>query len=545
MKWYNYSVAVILTGAVLAGCTKLDTEPTGSTVTSAQKAQVIASNPDMVSASVSGITAMFSVYMNAITYAERHNDFGYPSVMLFLDSRGTDLVSDDIGYNWFSYGLDFTDCRFTDQVTENVWATLYNQIYSANQVVAIMDKEELAEKLKNGETISEAENLSLYYLSQALAIRAFDYFNLAQIYQFTYKGNEDKPCVPLILDTNANEAAADGCPRSTVQQVYDQITEDLDYAIQFLETTTVKRPDKRYVDACVAHGLRARVRLVMNDWAGAEADATYVIENTEATPLSIAEASKPGFKKMTEPNWLWGIAIAETDRVVTSGIVNWPSHMGSLNYGYASVGAWRRINKKLYNSIPDSDARKGWFLDADSMSKNLTPEQQDYVINTAGCPGYTQVKFAPYNDELYVSTNANDIILMRIEEIYLILAEAQVRNNKVGDGAKTLSDFISTYRDDSFSIASADADAVINSIVFQRRIELWGEGQSYFDILRLNKGIDRRGGGFDDKFVFNLSADDPHLIYQLPKAEIEANKAISDADNNPDGGTAVPVPDTE
>ena len=544
MKWYNYIVAVLLTGAVLAGCTKLDTEPTGSTITSKQKAEVIASNPGMVSASVSGITAMFSVYMNAILTASRHNDFGYPAVMLFLDTRGVDMVGLDIGYNWFSYGLDFTDCRFTDQVTQNVWATLYNQIYSANQVVAIMEKDQLAEKLKNGETISEAENLSLYYLAQALAIRAFDYFNLAQIYQFTYKGNEDKPCVPLILDTNANEAAADGCPRSTVQQVYDQINEDLDFAIQFLEATTITRPDKRYVDACVAHGIRARVRLVMNDWAGAEADAAYVLENTDATPISFKEASKPGFKKMTEPNWLWGIAIAETDRVVTSGIVNWPSHMGSLNYGYASVGAWRMINHKLYNTIPASDARKGWFLDADSMSPNLTAEQQAYVIDEAGCPGYTQVKFAPYNDELYVSTNANDIILMRVEEIYLILAEAQAHNNKVADAAKTLGDFVTTYRDPSFTVAAEEA-AVVDATILQRRIELWGEGQSYFDILRLNKGMDRRGGGFDAKFVFNLPADDPHLIYQLPKSEIEANKAISDADNNPDGGTAEPVPDTE
>ena len=126
MKWYKYSVAAILLGAVLAGCTKLDTEPTGSTVTSKQKEEVVAANPDMVSASVSGITAMFSVYMNAILTASRHNDFGYGSIMLLLDTRGTDLVGDDIGYNWFSYGLDLTDRIYNDagNCTLIVWATL-------------------------------------------------------------------------------------------------------------------------------------------------------------------------------------------------------------------------------------------------------------------------------------------------------------------------------------------------------------------------------------------------------------------------------------
>ena len=531
MKWYNYSVAILLTGAVLAGCTKLDTEPTGSTVTSKQKEEVVAENPAMVSASVSGITAMFSVYMNAVS-GSRHNDFGYPAVMLFLDSRGRDLVSEDIGYNWFSAGLDLiSDRTFNYAATLNVWATLYNQIYAANQVIGIMDPE-------------TDDSVSQYYLAQALAIRAFDYFNLAQIYQFNYKGNESKPCVPLILDTNANDVAANGCGRNTVQEVYDQIVADINLAVALLEKSAEVRPDKRYVSAAVAHGIRARIRLVMQDYSGAAEDAKYVIDSGEATPISIAEASKPGFIKMTEPNWLWGIAIAETDRVVTSGIVNWPSHMGSLNYGYASVGAWRMVSKALYNEIPDTDARKGWFLDADSMSKNLTAEQQDYVINEAGCPGYTQVKFAPYKEELYTSTNANDIILMRIEEMYLILAECQARSGQASAGAETLKNFVATYRNPEFTVGQ-DANSVIAATLLQRRIELWGEGISYFDILRLNQGLDRRGAGFDPKFVFNITATDPLLIFQIPNSEIQANKMLTDADNNDIGGTPTPVPDTE
>ena len=532
MKWYNYIAASLLTGAVLVGCTNLDTEPTGSTVTSKQKQEVVASNPGMVSASVSGITAMFSVYMNVLS--DDHTDFGYPSVMLALDSRGCDLVSDDIGYNWFGRGLDLiSDRTFNYRETRIVWSTLYNQIYAANQVIAIMD----LEAIEQGD-----DSLSKYYLAQALAIRAFDYFNLAQIYQFTYKGHENMPCVPLILDTNANEAAANGCARSTVQEVYDQICADLDAAVRLLEATTQVRPDKRYVDASVAHGLRARVRLVMQDYAGALEDANYVIENSGATPISIAQASKPGFQSMTEEDWLWGVSIAETDRVVTSGIVNWPSHMGSLNYGYASVGAWRKISVKLYNSISDTDARKGWFLDADSMSKNLTAEQQDYVINTAGCPGYTQVKFAPYKDELYSSTNANDIILMRIEEMILVKAECQARLGNGSDAAATLKTFVTTYRDPEFTVAN-DANSVIAATLLQRRIELWGEGISYFDILRLHQGLDRRGAGFDPKFVFLIDAEDPLMIFQIPNAEIQANQMLTDADNNPVGTTPTPVED--
>lgn len=68
---------------------------------------------------------------------------------------------------------------------------------------------------------------------------------------------------------------------------------------------------------------------------------------------------------------MWGILITEQDRVSTTGICNFPSHMGSLNYGYASVGGWRRISPKLYSEIPASDVRKGWFLNGEGVSANL------------------------------------------------------------------------------------------------------------------------------------------------------------------------------
>ena len=53
--------------------------------------------------------------------------------------------------------------------------------------------------------------------------------------------------------------------------------------------------------------------------------------------------------------------------------------MGSLNYGYASVGAWRRISPKLYDQIPASDVRKGWFLNSEGISANLPAAAQTYI----------------------------------------------------------------------------------------------------------------------------------------------------------------------
>ncbi len=526
MKNIKYTaVAFALSSVFLVGCNDLDTEPMGSTITSEQKGETVEANPAMVEASVTGITASVNLYGNAIGDSF-HNDFGFGALMMGMDSRGTDMVCTDIGYNWFTSYLTFEDLDNTYVLTYNFWNTMYNQIYSANAVAKTI-------------ALDTEDKTLQYYLAQALAIRAFDYFNLAQMYQHTYVGNEEAPCVPVLTDLNADEAAANGCPRSTVKDTYAQIMSDLDNAIRMLESTDMTRPDNRYVSKEVAYGLRARVNLVMNNWAAAAADAEKAIAGS-AAPLSMTAVSAPGFTEIED--WMWGILIAETDRVVTTGICNFPSHMGSLNYGYASVGAWRQINKKLYNSIPDTDVRKGWFLDANKVSASLSPDQQAYVAAN-NCPAYTQVKYAPYQGVLGTSTNASDIPLMRVEEMYLILAEAQAMSGNATQGAATLENFVKTYRDPAYKCLATTPADVQNAVWMQRRVELWGEGFSYFDLMRLKKPLDRRGGGFQAAYVFNIPTGDATLVYRIPECEEQANALLGD--NNPVAERPTPVADEE
>lgn len=519
---------VAMASIMVVGCNDLETAPMGSYVTSDQKENVVAQNPEMISASVAGITAMFSQYGKAIPASFGHNDIGYPCIMLQFDSRGTDLVSTNIGYNWFAAGVTYEDLIYTGRATVLAWNTLYNQIYSANQVAAVINPE-------------TDDATSQFYLAQALGIRAFDYFMLAQIYQQTYKGNESKPCVPIITDANADEAATNGCARSTVQEVYDQIMSDLNKAASLLEASGMERSDKCYLSKEVVYGLRARVELVMGNWAAAIDDADKAIAGSGA-PYSIAEVSTPGFNDIDDHAWMWGILIAETDRVVTSGIVNFPSHMGSLNYGYASVGAWRTISKSLFDEIPATDVRKGWWLDANGQSANLDDNMKKQAA-AYGCPAYTQMKYGPYQGVMAQSTNASDIPLMRVEEMYLIKAEAEAMNGNPAAGAATLQDFVRTYRNPAYTCKAATAEGVQEAVWLQRRIELWGEGLTWFDIMRLKKGVDRRGAGFEPSYVFNIPAGDPALIYRIPQSEIAANPLISEDQNNPSVSLPTPVTD--
>ena len=452
-----------------------------------------------------------------------HNDFGYPAIMMWSDTRGTDMVSPVTGYNWFNSPLEYTDIKPTGVGTNLIWRTMYGQILEANNFINSIEN-------------NADENHLKFHLAQAHLIRAFDYFTLAQFYQQTYVGNEEKPCVPIVTETNSVDAANNSSRRYSVREVYEYILNDLNRAIALLSETTMSRPDKRYASLEVVYGMRARVNLVMNNWAAAAGDAEMALKGG-ATPYSIAEVSKPGFSEIEDASWMWGCLVAETDRPATSGICNFPSHMGSLNYGYASVGAWRYINKSLYNSIPDTDVRKGWWLDADKYSPYLNAEQAAYAAE-AGCPAYTQMKFGCYKDEVYTSTNANDIPLMRVEEMYLILAEAQAMAGDPAAGAATLENFVKRYRDPAYTCIATTSKAVQEAAWQQRRIELWGEGFSYTDLLRLKKGVDRRGGGYEPKVIFNIPAGDDVLIYPIPQSAMDKNPNLI---QNPEATAPQPV----
>ena len=114
-----------------------------------------------------------------------------------------------------------------------------------------------------------------------------------------------------------------------------------------------------------------------------------------------------------------------------------------------------------------------------------------------------------------------------------MLAEAQAMAGDPAAGAATLQNFVSTYRDPAYVCTATTKEQVQNQVWMQRRIELWGEGFSYFDIMRLKKGVDRRGAGFEEAFTFNIPAGDAALIYRIPQREMEGNPALSDDSSDP------------
>lgn len=514
--------------AFLGSCNDLDTEPMGGTVTSQQKEQVVANDPSMAEASVNALPVMTKQFCGVLNSTGYQNDFGWPASMLFLDSRTADMPSTTDGYNWFAAALDYSDKTQTSLPTRYMWSTNYNMIYSCNSVLKSIDPETTNSTLQ-------------YFMAQALGYRAWSYFNLAQSYQFTYVGNQDKPCVPIITEENSDQAAIDGAPRATVDEVYTRIMTDLDNCIELLKATGHIKPadrlGKQFMTAATATGIRARVNLVMNNWQAAATDAKYVIDNSGCTPYSIADVSKPSFWDASDSSWLFATCIESGE---VGNLHCWPGHFVTFySGGYAQVGVYRMINKALFEGIPATDVRKGWWCDANGDSPNLDAAHAEVLysyFDSKAEAAYVNVKFDTYQSMFSGVCYLNDIPLMRIEEMYYTYAEATAMAG--GDGASILTSFVQQYRDPSYSF-SGSSQAVQDECWRQRRLELWGEGLAYFDLQRLKKPVDRVGGGFEPSVVFNIPADDPIRIYMIPQVEMQANPAIGA--NNQEGAIPTPI----
>ena len=541
MKMNNRYFVALLGSAMLltTSCSDLDTNPSGSTMSDGRLNEVLAQDPSKLKSEVSGMYANMIEY-GAITQwygtgQPRHYDFGYASTMMMMDASGQDEPSQVSGYNWYNKPLRFVDRTANSETTYFIWNQCYKNIKVANDVLKSVDLENLSDVAKS-------------YVGQAYAMRAFEYFTLIQIYQFSYKGHEDAAGVPIVTEKTA-EAEANNNPRAAVKDVYKQIMDDLNTAIDYL---TDSRSAKSEINRQVAYGLRARVNLVMQNWSDAAADAKKAAEGY--TPLSKDAAAAPGFNDVSASNWIWGNIVDESNDIVQSGILNFPSMMCSFTgNGYSPTYACRMINSKLWKEIPSTDVRKGWWIDENLNSPIVNPKyvvhQEDEdedgnvvkylaVYNQTGdevadiTEPYTNVKFGAYKNQYGNELNACDIPLMRVEEMILIQAEATAMGGNVEEGKRILENFVRTYRDPSYTCNATTAEGVQDAVWFQRRVELWGEGFSFTDLLRLKKPLDRTGANYEVSVRFNLPAESPIFLYLIPEDEENHNEALV-GNNNP------------
>ena len=520
MKTRTYIYIGILAAAV--SCSRMDElAPQGGIVLAEQVQNVNTVIPSRADASFNGMYTRLGA-PGSVFGGTRPDDWGFLMMSFSNDIEAADVVLANSGYNWFSACGNLAS-RNADYANPYVrYAAPYNEIAAANEVLNAYPQ-----PYEGAEVIHK--------VAQARAIRAFAYLNLAPYFQFGYAaGAADLPCVPLVTETTENFTEN---PRATVAEIYDLIISDLTFAIENLEGYV--RTDRSRIDQQVAYGLRARAYLNMEEWALAAADASKAAAGY--TPASLAEVSKPFLYDIGEHNWIWGYDM-RSDIALANPYATSSSWLRSFSGdGYAAAcQVYACINQLLYDKIPATDVRKGWWVDASMESPLLESVTWDGVsgsdvagleidnVKMAFLP-YTNVKFGMY--QVGGTTNDEDWPFMRVEEMILIQVEGLAKSGQTAEAVALLEDFVQTYRDPSYSVDDGGR-SLEDEIWFQRRVELWGEGFSNSDTRRLNKPLVRFHEGapsnVPEAFRFNMTADDGWWLMRFPSAEMNTNLAIVD-----------------
>lgn len=490
-----------ITGLTLAGCGDgfFDVENAG--VASKEEIDEIGnSSPDalirVVEPLMLGLNNYTCQYNTQSSSSTVHNDFGLMSIYHLSDVMNDDLAFDQRGSGWFTYDyqLDYWSAQYVRPFF--YWNFFYSIIAKANDIISKISTEVTDEDLKA-------------YRGEALVYRGFAHAYLAQMYQQTYIGNEDAPGVPIVLTPDEAEDAVAG--RAPLRQVYAQVEKDFKAGMELLAGW--KRPNKTMIDEQVAAGLYSRVCLVTNNWDDAityarKARAGYSVY----TPNELLADN--AFNNIGAKEWMWGADItAETSTKFASFF----SFVCSYDAGYGGEsGQYRKIDARLYNSMSASDVRKLLFKHSSTGV--------DYTKQEAAFPEYTNLKFKK------VANWEADYVYMRVSEMILNEAEALAHKGDL-TGAATVLKELMEQRDPSWKLLQVDVDGVYQ----QRRLELWGEGFSLFDHLRLKKGIDRNYEGTNHLAgsCYTIDAGSWYFLYQLPLRELDNSDAIGPDDQNP------------
>lgn len=451
---FKYNLLILLVILVtISSCKKpfLDTAPTNAVAAD-----------QAVSSTKNAYAALNGIHRIMYTQYDAQGQAGEGSINIFRDLMGEDIVyplaNGSTGLitwlQWVNHRTPtFSDVRF-------VYRFYYRIIANTNVIIAGIDAAEGPDADKK------------IIKGQALAYRGWAHFQLVQLWGKRYDA-ATKPNnqlgVPLLL-TNTLE----GQKRATVEEVYTQVNKDLDDAVGLLAGYIRSGSAvKSNLNVNVVRGIKARVALTQQDW---EAAATNAIAARTGFPLMTNAEVLSGFNNAANQEWIWGSTqISDHNTFFYSYFA-----YISANFNSTVIRTQpRAVNANLWEAIPTTDIRKQLW---DKTGATVPVP-----------PGGARV---PYQNKKFLAASSSlsigDVPYMRAAEMYLIEAEARARQGNDA-AARTALFTLVKNRNASYVLSTNAGAALVEEILFQRRVEFWGEGFRFTDLKRLNLPMSRAG----------------------------------------------------
>lgn len=394
---------------------------------------------------------------------------------MYLSSRASDdlrLIAENTGQ-----GVSIHNWTYTagDGDIEGLWDRSYKSIDRANRLLVA------AESFVEGASTADLAIIN-DVIGHCLFIRAFQHFELVRGFSPVYAA--DAIGVPYMLEYTVTGSPA----RLTSLEVYNNIKSDLTRSIANITSTS-----RNMATVHAANALMARVLLWQGDYDNAIVYAKKVIDESGLTLAARTEVSA-----------LWKDELADSKEIIFRLDKNTgEGELGSIFQRSTNADIYFQPSVDLISQYGAQDIRLSVYF-ANLATKPIVTK---YIGKTGGSKNIVNVK------------------LLRLSEMYLIIAEAYANKGELVNAANYVFE-IQSRRDLGAVAAPVYTTKVqaIDGVLLEKRKEMTYEGHRFFDLKRYNKGIVRTG--LDEILATGdiLPAGDYRFVLPIPQAEMFANE---------------------
>jgi len=440
------------------------------------------------------------IMINGIIRSMSSSDYYGRNFILYGDAKGGDMTIPSQGR-----GNDAL-YTFNHSASSGSYSGFWSQIY-----FSLLQVNNLLQNIGQLETGGATGYGS--YKGQALTLRAIMYFDLVRLYGKSYDLDKNAFGVPNIT-TPLNSSAQP--LRSAVNENYTQILSDLKAAAPLLGKTK----SNGFVNYYGNLAMQARVYLYMKDYANALKAAEEIITSNVYTLYSNA-AWVDSWKLQYGSESIFEIGVYPLEGDLGANSIG--AYHRKKGDGGSTILGWFIASDYFLNRLKEDAADVRWgVMNADEFSTTATP-RKGALYKYSG-----SILLA--GDGKSTSTAVN-LKVIRLSEIYLIAAEAALSTD-----ATKAATYLNAIRKRAPTMVPATAATVtVDMILDERSKELYGEGQRFFDMIRLNKSIT-----FNDEIIGISVATRPKTIDRtfyktllpISQTEINANPGMQ-AQQNP------------
>lgn len=493
---YRLMLAVPVVALLIAGCSKkLDITP-----------ETFVSPEDLYKdeqGAVAGVTGIYRKMMDL-----NSGDYYFVGIVGTDEGKTSTFVPTWGGY-WQHYdGINSYNSLMSaqNQLVQGTWNALYKGVVNANTAIRYIPSSSASQRVKDR------------LLGESKFLRSVFYFKLVQFF-----GG-----VPL--PTEVEDAAADangGKPRSSTEEVYALIIDDLKFAAEHLESKGVAEVGRVNKEAAIT--LLGKVYLTMKDYTNAKNTLQPLLSVTNVALMSnYADL----FNETNENN------------IESLFEIQYTNENGNTNSQANTLGGWHIANTDsgggghvviptdyYANSFEAGDARKNAsiryaFYDANG---NVVDYSWWADVGKPHVRKYDITKGKSLNGGL----SSRNLYYLRYADAILMYAEASNELNQAGEALAQLNRIRTRAKLANWETVlghTPSQQELRDELLKERMRELGFEGWRWCDLKRTGKLITQTK-------AYNPFATaymtDKNLLFPISSREFELNRSLKPGDQNP------------